>query len=640
MEMHSFRSTIIISILGFFSLIFQAHSQVVATIDGTEIEADELLYAFNKNRQKDSPIVLDSLETYLNQYINFKLKVKAARQAGLDTTATFQNELQGYVSQIKKPYLDNPKSEEALIKETYNRMKSDINASHILIKVAPTASPSDTLKAYNFLDSLRKTIGSRPEFEEVARKYSEDGSAQRGGSLGWFTAMHMVAPFEDGAYKTSVGNVSEVVRSSFGYHLIYVNAKRENRGKVKTSHIFFTKKRGAEAAYKRALEVYDSLRNGSEWNEMALKYSDDQGTKQDGGKLPWAGLKQLPDDFLEIAYSIDSIGFYTKPQETQFGWHIVKLDDFQPIEPYEIKREEIAGLLKRMGRNILEEESLLKKLKAENGFNQNTDSVRVIFKSISGKNKEEILTQAIAQRKLFEHGGKSATVKSFIQDLPGFKIIYSEDQLKEFYKKFEKQFIIEHEDSIAPIKYPEYRFLMKEYEEGLLLFEIMQQKVWDKAVQDSSGLHNFYNSHTKDYIIGERINCLLVSSSSSVLLNEISQLQILKDSLSKAESIIMSQLGNEKTQELKIAKRSLLASEFSNFEAVKLKEGFWVATNDGMSQCLNLGWQSEGPQAFDEIKGIVMADYQEALDAAWIKELRGSAKIKIFKKELRTLITN
>lgn len=638
--MKSFQSTIIMTILGLILIGSVAKGQVVASIDGTEIKSDELLYAFNKNRKKDAPIRLDSLETYLEQYINFKLKVRAARKMGLDTSKAFQDELQGYLSQIKKPYLENPQSEEALIRETYNRMKADINASHILIKVAPTAPPQDTLKAYQFLDSLRMTIDSKQEFEEMARKFSQDGSAQVGGNLGWFTAMHMVTPFEDGAYNTAVGRVSEVVRSTFGYHLIYVNDKRENKGKIKTSHIFFTNQRGSNAARLRALEIYDSLENGSKWSEMARKYSDDQGTRQDAGRLPWAGLKQLPDDFLEIAYSIDSIGKYSKPRETQFGWHIVKLDDVQPLEPYQIKKEEISMLLKRMGRNTLQEEIVLKKLKEENSFSQNPEELNAIIEAISGSKKDVLLQQEIAKKPLFSHGGKTARVSSFLNDLPGFSISYSKSQLMEFYEKFEREFIFNFEDSIAPVKYPEYGYLMKEYEEGLLLFEVMQRRVWEKAVNDSLGLDAYYKNHLKDYMVGERINCLLVNSLNKELLEGVSKVDIPKDSLMDAESILARKVGKEKMNELKIAKRNLLASEFSNFESIKTSQGNWFQTNDGKSQCLNMGYLKEGPQAFEEIKGIVMANYQEELDQVWIKDLRDASKIKVFKKELKALSTN
>lgn len=629
-----------LSFLLFFSLIANSYAQVVATIDGREIKSDEFLYAFNKNRPADSPIVLDSLEIYLNQFINFKLKVGAARKMGLDTTSEFRQELEGYISQIKKPYLENPQAEENLLKETYRRMQYDLNAAHILIKMSPTAAPADTLEAYQFLDSLRATIGSRFEFEEMARKFSEDGSAQAGGNLGWFTALQMVTPFEEEAYKTPVGKVSNVVRSNFGYHIIYVNDKRSNRGKIRTSHIFFTIQRGREAAFQRAQMVYDSLQNGANWELMARQYSDDQGTKLDGGKLPWAGVKQLPDEFLEIAYAIPEEGVYTEPKETPFGWHIVKLNDVQPFEPYEIQKSEIAATLKRMGRNTLEEDKLMDKLKAENNFSQNRDSLNNILKKASEATKSDILESQLRSSVLFRHGKKPAYLKDLLQTLPGIKIQYSIEQLTDSYQRFEKDFIIAYEDSIAPSKYPEFRFLMQEYEEGLLLFEIMQRKVWDKAVQDSVGLKGYYNSHKNQYQVGERISAMVVSSNRQELLDELKQISIPKDSLDFAEAIISKELGPTKMGELKFAKRALLASEFSNFESVKNRIGHWVESNNADTISLNLELLPTGVQAFEEIKGIVMSDYQEELDQVWVEELRNSARIKVNKKELKTISKN
>lgn len=629
-----------ICLLLFANLVTFTHAQVVATIDGEEIKSDEFLYAFNKNRPKDSPLVLDSLESYLEQYINFKLKVRAAKESGLDTAQQFKQELEGYISQIKKPYLENPKAEEALLKETYKRMQSDLNASHILIKVSPTSAPQDTLKAFQFLDSLRNTIGSRIEFEEMARKYSQDGSAKNGGYLGWFTALQMVPEFEEEAYKTPVGKVSEVVRSNFGYHIIYINDKRQNRGKIRTSHIFFSMQRGREAALQKAQMVYDSLQNGASWELMARKYSDDQGTKIDSGKLPWAGVKQLPDEFLAIAYTIPEIGSYTPPKETPFGWHIIKLNDVQPLEPFEIKKDEISETLKRMGRNTLEEEKLLSKLKAENGFDQNLDSLNNTLDEISKSTRVAIFGTKLNEKLLFTHGGKNALVKDFLNELPAMKIQYAKDILISYYEKFEKNFIIAYEDSVAPVKYPEYRFLMQEYEEGLLLFEIMQRKVWDKAVQDSTGLKNYYDEHKSKYQIGERINCLVITSGNSDLIKKISEMQIPKDSLSFAEDIIQREVGVSGSTELKFAKRSLLASEFSNFEAVKSEKGNWIEPNNSDDLFLNIEYLPAGIQAFEEIKGIVMSDYQEELDKNWINELRNSAKIKINKKELKAISKN
>lgn len=627
----------VILLVSFLSLANFSSAQVVAAIDGEAIGQDEFLYAFKKNRKENEPINRDSLEAYLNQFINFKLKVRAARALGLDTSLVFQNELEGYISQIRKPYLEDDSAEETLSREIYARMQSDINASHILLKLDATASPSDTLKAYSFLDSLKQTIGSKQEFEEMARRFSQDGSARNGGNLGWFTAMHMVAPFEEGAYKTAPGKVSDIVRSSFGYHLIFVNDKRQNRGKIKTSHIFFTKQRGREEAFQRAQMVYDSLKNGGDWSTMVSQFSDDNGTKYNDGSLPWAGIKQLPDDFLDIAHAIDTVGEYTKPKETQFGWHIVKLEGLQPLEPYEIKKTEIAQLLKRMGRNNLAEEALLKKLKEENNFSQDAESLNSIIDEISQASRSTAYESELKERVIFTHGQNQVRTRTFLESLPGFNVKYTRPQLIEFYRKFEKDYVIAYEDSIAPEKYPEFGFLMNEYEEGLLLFEVMQRKVWDKAAQDSLGLQAYYQNHLNRYVEGERVECLCTNNKSEQLRSELSELFIPLDSLPRAKSYISKEMGDSKTEELNFAKRTLLVSDLANFEMGKSQIGKWFEPSSLYAYCLVQNILPEGPQQLNEIKGIVMSDYQEELDSQWIEELRDSAKIKINNKVLKAI---
>lgn len=608
----------------------------VATIDGEGISKGEFLYAFNKNRSEETPISLDSLEAYLEQFINFKLKVKAARQQGLDKDSNFQAELKSYISQIRKPYLENENTTEKLVTDTYEKMKLDIQASHILLKVSPDAPPSDTLKAYTFLDSLRRTIGSHVEFQEVAKAYSEDGSSSRGGNLGWFTAMQMVEPFEEAAYQTPVGQISPVVRTQFGYHLIYVTAARPNEGKVKTSHIFFTKQRGEEEALQRANMVYDSLLNGANWDQMARIYSDDQGTRTQGGALPWASLKQLPDDYLDLAYSINEIGEFTEPGETAYGYHIIRLDDQIPLEPLPILREEIESKLKRMGRNSLQEEQVLKKLKLENDFELNTSVFDGLISQLVRSSTQEI-DQQFRQKTLFRLGRTQVKVKDFLSSIPGNSIKFSKSQINQFYADFEKKYILNYEDSIAPQKYPEYRFLMQEYEEGLLLFEIMQREVWNKSLNDSIALRNYYTEHIENYKVGEQLECLMVQAENSDQAAQIRAFQLDEAEIESADSLLEKWLDNNELSELKIAKSKLAANEFPNFEQQKQNLANWLTTKKEGQLCLALKYLDAGPQDLKEIKGIVMADYQDELDQQWIIALRKNAKIKVNRKVLKQI---
>ena len=187
--------TLLIGVICFYSTAaYQSEHLTVARIDDLEISSAEFLYAFQKNRTNTEKPHIDSLRDYLNNYINFKLKVIEAKRQGYDTIESFKKELQGYLAQIRKPYLENPEAEEKLIAEIHRRMQTEINASHILIKVDPGATPQDTLKVYQFMDSLRQAINSKEEFENLAKKYSQDGTANVGGNLGWFSTMDMVGP--------------------------------------------------------------------------------------------------------------------------------------------------------------------------------------------------------------------------------------------------------------------------------------------------------------------------------------------------------------------------------------------------------------------------------------------------------------
>ena len=339
------------------------------------------------------------------------------------------------------------------------------------------------------------------------------------GSVLWIWLAH----FEEAAYKTIVNSVSEIIKTQFGYHILFVNNKRPSRGRLKTSHIFFSNQvRSSEDAFELASTIYDSLTNGSEWNTMARKYSDDNRTKMNGGQLQWARIKQLPDDFFDIAYPLESIGDFSKPEKTRFGWHIVKLDRQEPIGSLAENRTGIEQQLKRSGRNTLNNSQLLNKLKAENSFTQDGGKLSELLNIIGNGNlsNETLLTP------LFSLGGKSFTVNQFVQTLPSQKISLNNNIVRSLYLEFERKSIIKFEDSIAPTKYPEYGFLMREYEEGLLLFEVMQKEVWNRAIADSIGSLNFYNNNLDRYKVGKRALVSILTSQDKNLIQKLIQASV------------------------------------------------------------------------------------------------------------------
>ena len=263
---------------------------VLMTIDNKPVTKAEFIRIYNKNNTNNNVIDKKSLEEYLDLFINFKLKVAEAESLGLDTATSFVNELAGYRQQLAKPYLVDKKVDEELMKTAYDRLKYDVKASHILIKIENVLDEKEEAAAYNKALKLRKKILKGSSFESIARKESDDPSAKsNGGSLGYFTGFQMVYPFESAAFNTPVGEISMPVKTRFGYHIIKVFDKRPTVGKVKVAHIMISVKQGSESnekfdARKRIDAVYAKLLAGEDFAKMAQDFSDDKGSASKGGE--------------------------------------------------------------------------------------------------------------------------------------------------------------------------------------------------------------------------------------------------------------------------------------------------------------------------------------------------------------------
>lgn len=613
-------------------------SEAVATINDRPVSKGELLYAYKKNRPKNEKIQVDSLEKYLEQYINFKLKVQQAEKLGIDTTKAFKEEFEGYISQVQKPYLQNPISELDLVQEAYDRMKYEINASHILIRIDNANSPADTLLAYQKIDSVRNLALNGDPFEELAKKYSSDGSSRNGGNLGWFSSMAMVYPFESGAYNTPKGGISNIVRSQFGYHIIKVNDKRESRGKVKTSHIFLSKNgKSLESGRQLIKTIYDSIQNGGDWRQLCIKYSEDTQTKLNSGALPFAGTGELPDEFLNGAYSIAQPGIIREPLETSYGWHIIRLDAKQELPSFASLKDEISEKIRRSGRNQLDSEALVKKLKAENGFEQDLKLLETTIESASNVGLANIDLSKIGSQTIFKIGNRTITYEAYFASLGNANQLNS-TALWSRYKTFEREEIMAYEDSQLTTKYPEFGYLLNEYKEGLMLFEIMEKEIWNKASQDSIGLAQFFAANIKNFPAPERGDFLVIESSNPALYHKIlDSLQVNWDA--DVENQLKSKLDAKALSALKIAKRTFERHELPNFDQNwKEKEVQGDPSNlkiYSLQQIIEAGYYR-----LEEVKGLVISNYQDHLEQEWVKRLRAQNRVKIDHKILKQLASD
>ena len=310
------------------------------------ISSEEFEYVYSKNNlKKDSVVDEKDIREYLDLYVNFKLKVREAKSLGLDQKENFITELEGYRKQLAKPYLMESKVTNQLVEEAYERMKSEVNASHILLKLDQNALAEDTLKVYNEIIELRNKALNGESFGTLAKEHSQDPSARsNGGNLGYFSAMQMVFPFENAAYTTAKGDISMPVRTQFGYHILQVHDKRASRGQIKLAHIMLRATEGMpqenlDNAKNKIDEIFKNLSAGEDWGKLCSQFSEDVGTSKKGGELPWLGTGRIHPDFEKPAFALENPNDFTKPVKTPYGWHIIKLIDKKGIEPFEKRRK-------------------------------------------------------------------------------------------------------------------------------------------------------------------------------------------------------------------------------------------------------------------------------------------------------------
>lgn len=641
-------------ILVAFTLIcgFQLFGQddpVILTIDDQPITKSEFLQIYLKNN--DNPKYDQaSLDEYMELFRKFKLKVAEAEALGYDTIPKLVKELDGYKKQLAIPYLIDSTQNKALVREAYDRTANEIRASHIMIKLPPSGTPEDTVKIYNRLKELKKRIEAGENFADVAkgRGGSEDPSAaNNGGDLGFFTAFQMVYPFEDMAYKTPVGKVSEPFRTRFGYHILQVTDKRPARGTIETAHIMVAVDKNdhdsEDAARSKIDEIYSLLEEGADFEELVKNYSDDPSTNKKGGVLPAFGTgttTRMVPEFEEAAFALKNDGDYSKPIRTSYGYHIVKRLKLSPVPSFEEMKDQLERKVAKDVRSKTTQDSFVKKLKAEYGFKdkskkglkwfyQNMDSTYYV-----GDFDANMIP---SDKPLFVLDGNNYTQKQFANYLKanyrGTKKYGLESLVDVQYKNWVKESVLSYEESKLEDKYPAYKALVTEYHDGILLYEIMSDKVWNKAMQDTTGLKNFYNDHKADYQWGERVDADIyecytkenADKTFKLLQNDtISPTDVIEAINGKSELNLRHRYGKfDKTRtehlnttDLKVGLNKPYESE-DKFYVVKVKEII-----------------PPGQKEFSEAKGAITSDYQTYLEKKWLEELESKHKVVVNKKAL------
>ena len=488
---------ILVLLLG-VKLYSQDSKKILFTINNEPFYADEFMFVYKKNLHIVPDSNENSMENYMQLFVDYKLKVKSAKDAGLDTVKAFKDELNQYKNSLILPYLKDEKVTNKLVKEAYERLKKEVKASHILIFSKPDDFANDTLIAFNKILEARNLILQGEDFTTVAKKYSQDPSVtQNGGELGYFTVLQMVYPFENMAYSTPVGEVSVPFRTKFGFHILKIEDIRDSKGEVEVAHIMLKEK--PEETEKKIDSIYKLLdENPSKFDALAIQFSEDNSSAQNGGKLRKFSSGQMIDSFSNVAFSLQNVGDISKPFQTIYGWHIIKLINKYPIESFEVLEPKLLQQVESDERSNLIGKSVIDSLSISYKISVNEaalDQFNLDDWKVNPAKFQQILFK-IQEKNIYQH-----QFIEFLKTVGNVTVI-------EGFKKFKDNEILNYYKENIEHTNKDFALIYKEFEEGLLLFEMLEMQVWEKS-KDSVGLANFYNSnksslYTDKYLEGNR----------------------------------------------------------------------------------------------------------------------------------------
>jgi peptidyl-prolyl cis-trans isomerase SurA len=637
--------------IAFAGLNAQNNDPVLLTVGKRDIRKSEFEAVYHKNNrtpQTDEK----ALNEYLDLYINFRLKVAEAEELGLDTSESFKTELKGYRTQLAQPYLTDNEVSEQLIREAYDRSLTDVKASHILIKVDENALPKDTLAAYNKALKVRDRILKGEDFAKVAKEISEDPSAkENGGDLGYFTSMQMVYPFENAAYNTKVGELSMPVRTRFGYHILKVFDKRPARGQILAAHIMVST-RGMQtaadslSAKQKLEEIVGKIKQGIDFAELAKQFSDDSGSASKGGQLPWFGTGKMVPEFENAAFNLKNNGDVSDIFQTRFGWHVVKRLDYKNIPSFEELKPELKQKITKDSRSQKSRESFIARVKQENNFKENLknrDEFVRVMDSTFFKGEWKAEKAAKLNKELFTLGNKKYTQSDFAkyietqqssQSVIDYKLL-----IETLYRTFVDKSVIDFEDALLEQKHADFRNLMNEYRDGILLFELTDKKVWSKAVKDTSGLEAFYTSNKNNYMWGERAEADIFYCNNEATAAKTRKLIEKTKKKGYNNEELQKQINTDSQLNLRIVSGKFSKGDNRIVDAVEWLPGLSKNQNiDNQVVFVNIKSKiAPQPKNLKEARGIVTAEYQNHLEKEWIKELKGKYVVKVNNDVLKTV---
>lgn len=633
---------------------FKTSAQELFTFGKNKATKEEFLKIHNKNTLNGKMVNDEqSLRESLNLYALFRMKVAEAHDLRLDTIEQVSNELQTYKNQLAKSYLSDRDVNRKLLDKAYQRLKEEVNASHILVAVSPQF---DSVKAKNKIDSIYAKLKAGVKFETLAESHSDDKTtAKQGGNLGYFTALQVFYDFENVAYNTPKGQYSAPFRTQFGYHILKVNDKRKSTGKVQVQQILLNvpESRG-EAGWKAAEEkvktIQSEIKKGVAFEDLVAKYSDDKFSKPNKGLLEPFGIGSKSKEIENAAFGLKKVGDISEPVKSEYGYHIFKLIKKIPLQPLDSIKHQLTAEIEKDDRSQIAKKAYDDKVKQQYNFKENNDAFNKIVKEVTAKKElqEDFKPDNFSgfNSVLFSLAGKQYTQMDFIKytnKLTRGRIHGNnpEATLNDIYKMYQQEALYNLQLDNLEKSNAEFRETLQEYNEGILLFALMERKVWTKASTDTAGIKAFFESRKEKYQWKPSFEGQVFQSGNK---EDLERLKKLVDG-GKHWQEAYDQLSDDKTNPTTISMQEgrfemdKFRTEATSFKANKTTPIF---LNDNIYTVVftNKVIPNAAQKTIEEAKGYVVADYQAHLENEWNAALLKKYPLTINESVFKTLIKN
>lgn len=628
------------------ALAWAAKDPVVMTVNGVDVPKSEFEYLYHKNSQQQlSPQPIDE---YVEMFKLYKLKVADARAAGVDTTKSFLNDMRQYRVDLAAPYLADSVYLNSFVDETFRRSGEECELRHIMM--GKTRTHADNLVKYARLDSIRNVLLAGGEFDVLAINYSDDKSAVRnGGNLGFNTVGHFPYDVETAAWTLKEGEISEIIESPVGYHIVQGGKHRPARGQVLTEHIMRMIPPGSDAKTEAEARAFiDSVYNVAvaspdNFEKLAAAHSDDKASARNGGRLPWFGAGEMVAEFDSAAFALAD-GQISRPVRSQFGWHIIKrLESRGVASKEEIKPTVLARMANPQDDRFKlvraqQTERLARKHKASVSSSM-VDQMKkdAGFGGIDSTFYAKYKAAPLSRQTLLTIDGKSRPVESLMDFMKGYQqkdpqlsVMVLQNAIDNYYNNELK----DAEMTWLEANEADYRNLLNEYREGSLLYEISVRNVWDRAAKDTEGLERYFSQHRDNYKWSEpHVKGLLV--------------QTVNDTVAERIRTRMTELGGD----------TIVRTIIKEFPSqVKIEKVLVTKGTNPMVDNIVFGAEPvqpqnanfktyflydfkviDAPEEVSDVRGLVTSDYQNELEEAWIAELKSKYPVKVNEKVLKKI---